>query len=91
MRVTKEILEAVDRITEGCTVEITNCGITETYPVVVKHSDDGVFKSNTFIIPTFYYEYLPTIEELKDKIIIDIAEGWITDFRIVEQEEPIHE
>lgn len=89
MRVTKEILEAVDRITEGCTVEITNCGITETYPVVVKHSDDGM--SNVFIIPSFYYEYLPTIEDLKDKIIIDIAEGWITDFRIVEQEEPIHE
>ena len=89
MRVTKEILEAVDRITEGCTVEITNCGITETYSVVVKHSDEGV--SDAFIIPTFYYEYLPTIEELKDKIIVDIAEGWITNFRIVEQEEPIHE
>lgn len=89
MRVTKEILEAVDRITEGCTVEITNCGITETYPVIAEHSDEGT--SNAFIIPTFYYEYLPTIEELKDKIIVDIAEGWITDFRIVEQEEPIHE
>lgn len=89
MRVTKEILKAVDRITEGCTVEITNCGITETYPVIVKHSDDGM--SDAFIIPSFYYEYLPTIEDLKDKIIIDNAEGWIADFRIVEQEEPIHE
>ncbi len=89
MRVTKEILEAVDRITEGCTVEITNCGITETYPVIVKHSDDGM--PEAFIIPSFYYEYLPTIEDLKDKIIMDIAEGWIADFRIVEQEEPIHE
>lgn len=89
MRVTKEILEAVDRITEGCAVEITNCGITETYPVIVKYREDGM--SDAFIIPTFYYEYLPTIEELKDKIIVDIAEGWITNFRIVEQEEPIHE
>ena len=89
MRVTKEILEAVDRITEGCTVEITNCGITETYPVIVEHSEDGM--SDAFIIPTFFYEYLPTIEDLKDKIIVDIAEGWITDFRIVGQEEPIHE
>ena len=85
MKVTKEILEVVDKITEGCTVEITNCGIAETYPVIVKHSDDGM--SDTFIIPSFYYEYLPTIEDLKDKIIIDIAEGWITDFKVVEQEE----
>lgn len=91
MRVTKEILEVVDRIAEGCTVEITNCGIAETYPVIVKHSDDGM--SDAFIIPSFYYEYLylPTIEDLKDKIIIDIAEGWITDFKVVEPEEPIHE
>ena len=89
MRVTKEILEVVDKITEGCTVEITNCGIAETYPVIVKHRDDGM--SEAFIIPSFYYEYLPTIEDLKDKIIIDIAEGWITDFKIVEPEEPTHE
>lgn len=89
MRVTKEILEAVDKITEGCTVEITNCGIAETYSVIVKHSDDGM--SDAFIIPSFYYEFLPTIEDLKDKIIIDIAEGWITDFKVVEPEEPIHE
>lgn len=79
MRVTKEILEAVNKITEGCTVEITNCGITETYPVIHR-VEDG---SDAFIIPSFYYEYLPTIEELKDKIIIDIAEGWIVDFKIV--------
>lgn len=54
MRVTKEILEAVNRITEGCAVEITNCGMFDA-----------------FIIPSFYYGHLPTIEDLKDKIIID--------------------
>lgn len=82
MKVTKEILEKVDKIKEDCLIEVTRCKETDTF-FVDKGYDDKIYEQYT--IPFLYHEYFDTIEDLKDKIIADIAEGRITEFKFIRE------
>lgn len=82
MKVTKEILEEVDKIKEDCIIEVTGCGETDTY-FVDKGYDEKIYEQYT--IPFLYSEYFDDIEDLKDKIISDIAEGKITEFKLIRE------
>ena len=82
MKVTKEILEEVDKIKEDCLIEVTRCSETDTY-FVDKGYEEKTYKQYT--IPFLYSEYFDDIEDLKDKIISDIAEGRITEFKFIRE------
>lgn len=82
MKVTKEILEEVDKIKEDCLIEVTGCGETDTY-FVDKGYDEKTYEQYT--IPFLYSEYFDDIEDLKDKIISDIAKGRITEFKLIRE------
>ena len=82
MKVTKEILEEVDKIKEDCLIEITRCSETDIY-FVDKGYDEKIYEQYT--IPFLYSEYFDDIEDLKDKIISDIAEGRITEFKFIRE------
>ena len=82
MKVTKEILEEVDKIKEDCLIEVTRCSETDTY-FVDKGYDEKIYEQYT--IPFLYSEYFDDIEDLKDKIISDIAKGRITEFKFIRE------
>lgn len=82
MKVTKEILDAVNKIKENCVIEVTCGNYPDTY-FVDKGYDDKIYEQYT--IPFLYHEYFDTIEDLKDKIIADIAEGRITEFKFIRE------
>ena len=82
MKVTKEILEEVDKIKEDCLIEVTRCSETDTY-FVDKGYDEKIYEQYT--IPFLYSEYFDDIEDLKDKIISDIAKGRITEFKLIRE------
>jgi hypothetical protein len=82
MKVTKEILEEVDKIKEDCLIQVTRCSETDTY-FVDKGYDEKIYEQYT--IPFLYSEYFDDIEDLKDKIISDIAEGRITEFKFIRE------
>ena len=82
MKVTKEILEEVDKIKEDCIIEVTRGSETDTY-FVDKGYDEKIYEQYT--IPFLYSEYFDDIEDLKDKIISDIAKGRITEFKFIRE------
>lgn len=82
MKVTKEILEEVDKIKEDCLIEVTCGNYPDTY-FVDKGYNEKTYEQYT--IPFLYSEYFDDIEDLKDKIIADIAEGRITEFKFIRE------